>query len=255
MNISAKRALVTGGSSGIGFEMACAIWVATMALASAAAWSAENDGAAGASRAPVVVELFQSQGCSDCPPAQEDLNRLADSPNILALSYGVTYWDYLGWKDSFASPQFTQRQVDYSARNHGIGVATPQYWINGRQTVLGANTLRVSQLIDQADLSGGPPLTVAGSNLTVGAGNAPRGGADVWLVRYDPRTIQVAIRAGENGGRTIPHRDVVRQLIRIGRWNGTPQTIVLPGDAADGLKSAVLIQAGAGGPILAATKF
>ena len=253
MNISAKRALVTGKSSGIG--RACAIWVATMALASTGAWSAENDGAAGASRAPVVVELFQSQGCSDCPPAQEDLNRLADSPNILALSYGVTYWDYLGWKDSFASPQFTQRQVDYSARNHGIGVATPQYWINGRQTVLGANTLRVSQLIDQADLSGGPSLSVAGSNLTVGAGDAPRGGADVWLVRYDPRTIQVAIRAGENGGRTIPHRDVVRQLIRIGRWSGTPQTIVLPGDAADGLKSAVLVQAGAGGPILAATKF
>ena len=255
MNISAKRALATGESSGIGFEMACAIWVATMALASAAAWSAENDGAARVSRAPVVVELFQSQGCSDCPPAQEDLNRLADSPNILALSYGVTYWDHLGWKDSFASPQFTQRQVDYSARNHGIGVATPQYWINGRQTVLGANTLRVSQLIDQADLSGGPPLSVAGSNLTVGAGDAPRGGADVWLIRYDPRTIQVAIRAGENGGRTIPHRDVVRQLIRIGRWSGTPQTIVLPGDAADGLKSAVLVQAGAGGPILAATKF
>ena len=231
-----------------------AIWVATLTFASVAVWSADNDRVAGASPTPVVVELFQSQGCSDCPPAQEDLNRLADSPNILALSYGVTYWDYLGWKDSFASPQFTQRQEDYSARNHGIGVATPQYWINGRQTVLGANPLRVSQLIGQASLSAGPPLSVAGSNLTVGAGNAPPGGADVWLVRYDPRIIQVAIRAGENGGRTIPHRDVVRQLIRIGSWSGTPQTIVLPGDATDGLKSAVLVQAGAGGPILAATK-
>jgi hypothetical protein len=231
-----------------------AIWVVTVALASAAAWSAENNGVASPSRTPVVVELFQSQGCSDCPPAQEDLNRLADRPNILALSYGVTYWDYLGWKDSFASPQFTQRQRDYSARNHGIGVATPQYWINGRQTVLGADSLRVSQLIDQASLSGGPPLSVAGSNVTVGAGIAPPGGADIWLVRYDPRTIQVAIRAGENGGRTVPHRDVVRQLIRIGRWSVIPQTIVLPGDAADGLKSALLVQAGAGGPILAATK-
>jgi hypothetical protein len=232
-----------------------AIWLATGALASAAAWSAGNDGVAGSSRTPVVVELFQSQGCSDCPPAQENLNGLADRPDVLALSYGVTYWDYLGWKDSFASRQFTQRQLDYSARNHGIGVATPQYWINGRQTVLGANPLRVSQLIDQADSSAGPPLSVAGSNLSVGAGVAPPDGADVWLVRYDPRTIQVAIRAGENGGRTLPHREIVRQLIRIGRWSGMPQTIVLPGDATDGLKSAVLVQAGAGGPILAATKF
>lgn len=232
-----------------------AVWVATLAFASAAAWSAENDVAAGALQTPVVVELFQSQGCSDCPPAQEDLNRLADRPNILALSYGVTYWDYLGWKDSFASPQFTRRQEDYSARNHGIGVATPQYWINGRQTVLGANPLRVSQLIDQASLAGGPPLSVTNSNLTIGAGIAPPGGADVWLVRYDPRIIQVAIRAGENGGRTIPHRDVVRQLIRIGQWSGMPQTIALPADATDGLKNAVLVQAGAGGPILAATKF
>jgi hypothetical protein len=233
-----------------------AIWVATavLACASAVAGSADNDGVANPSRTPVVVELFQSQGCSDCPPAQEDLNRLADRPDVLALSYGVTYWDYLGWKDSFASPQFTQRQEDYSARNHGIGVATPQYWINGRETVLGANPWRVSRLIGQASLSGGPPLSVAGSNLTVGAGVAPSGGADVWLVRYDPRTIQVGIRAGENGGRTIPHRDVVRQLIRIGRWSGTPQTIALPGDTAEGLKTAVLVQAGAGGPILAAVK-
>jgi hypothetical protein len=77
-----------------------------------------------------------------------------------------------------------------------------------------------------------------------------------WIWASDERArIQVAIRAGENGGRTIPHRDVVRQLIRIGRWSGMPQTIVLPGDATDGLKSAVLVQAGAGGPILAATKF
>jgi hypothetical protein len=232
-----------------------AIWVLTAAFASAATWSGENTGVASPARTPVVVELFQSQGCSDCPPAQEHLNQLADRPEILALSYGVTYWDYLGWKDSFASPQYTRRQEDYSARNHGIGVATPQYWINGRQTVLGANPWRVSQLIDQAGSSEGPPLSVANSNLTIGAGVAPPGGADVWLVRYDPRTIQVAIRAGENGGRTIPHRDVVRQLTRIGRWSGTPQTIVLPGDATDGLKSAVLLQAGAGGPILSATKF
>lgn len=205
-------------------------------------------------RSPVVIELFQSQGCSDCPPAQLHLNTLADRPDVLALSFGVTYWDYLGWKDSFASPQFTQRQRDYSDRNNGIGVATPQYWINGRQTVLGANTARVAQLIAQGGPTGGPAITVNGTALALGAGNAPSGGADVLLVRYDPRTVQVAIRAGENGGRTIPHRNIVRQLTRIGRWNGQAQTIALPGSKADGLKTAVLVQAGAGGPLLAAAK-
>jgi hypothetical protein len=219
-----------------------------------AAWAGETGEPAGSTQAPVVVELFQSQGCSDCPPAQENLNGLADRPDVLALSYGVTYWDYLGWKDSFASPQFTERQREYSAHNHDAGVATPQYWINGRQTVLGANPRRVSQLIDQGAPSGGPSLTVVDSNLSIGSGVAPQGGADIWLVRYDPRTIQVAIRAGENGGRTIPHRDMVRQFVRIGRWSGQAQQIALPAAGIEGLKSAVLVQAGPGGPILAAAK-
>ncbi|OQW70924.1 MAG: hypothetical protein BVN33_16980 [Proteobacteria bacterium ST_bin13] len=232
----------------LAYAATAALAIGTMALA------AQPTAPAQPPRGPVVVELFQSQGCSDCPPAQINLNGLADRPDVLALSFGVTYWDYLGWKDSFASPQFTQRQRDYSDRNNGIGVATPQYWINGRQTVLGANPSRVAQLIGQGGPSGGPAVTVNGSSLSLSAGTAPSGGADVLLVRYDPRTVQVAIRAGENGGRTIPHRDIVRQLIRIGRWNGRAQTISLPGNNASGLKSAILVQAKAGGPILAAAK-
>lgn len=219
------------------------------ALATAAAFSQ-----APAGHAPVVVELFQSQGCSDCPPAQENLNKLAERPDVLALSYGVTYWDYLGWKDSFASPQFTQRQRDYSARNGGAGVATPQYWINGQSTVLGANPGRVAQLISGGGPEHGPSLTVQGNRLTLSAATAPNGGADVWLVRYDPRTVQVAVRAGENGGRTIPHRDVVRQLVRIGHWEGRSEVLALPASAADGLRSAILVQAGRGGPIVGAAK-
>jgi hypothetical protein len=232
--------------------------VATLAGALAAAvWAAgpgEPHPAGNGNNRLAVVELFQSQGCSDCPPAQENLNQLADRPNVLALSYGVTYWDYLGWKDSFASPQFTQRQRDYSDRNNGAGVATPQYWINGRETVLGANPARVAQLIGQGGPANGPDLSLSGASLRVGAGAAPSSGADIWLVRYDPRTIPVAIRAGENGGRTIPHRDIVRQLVRIGRWTGKPTTVMLPSPATQGLKSAVLVQAGPGGPILSAAK-
>ncbi|USI73491.1 DUF1223 domain-containing protein [Sphingomonas morindae] len=202
---------------------------------------------------PVVVELFQSQGCSDCPPAQENLNRLADRPDVLALSFGVSYWDYLGWKDSFASPQFTQRQRDYSAANNGAGVATPQYWINGRQTVLGANPARVAQLIAQGGPRG-PSILLADDRVQIGQGAAPKGGADILLVRYDPRTIAVPIRAGENGGRTVAHRDIVRELVRIGRWNGGPQAVRLPASRVPGLRTAILVQAGKGGPIIAAAK-
>lgn len=236
-----------------------AMWITLGLACGPALWAAQSGGVIQSTQVPVVVELFQSQGCSDCPPAQENLNRLADRSDVLALSYGVTYWDSLGWKDSFASPQFTERQLEYSARNHQANVATPQYWItqywiNGRQTVLGANPVRVSELIDRGAPSGGPALTIANSNLSIGAGVAPPGGADIWLVRYDPRTIEVAIGAGENGGRTVPHRDIVRELVRLGGWSGTPKSIALPAPSLEGLKSAILVQAGPGGAILAAAK-
>jgi hypothetical protein len=225
--------------------------VATLLVLAGPAWAGDTPPPSAGS--PVVVELFQSQGCSDCPPAQMNLNGLSDRSDVLALSYGVTYWDYLGWKDSFASPQFTQRQRDYSARNHGLGVATPQYWINGRETVLGANPARVAQLIAQGGPVGGPPVSIAGSTLNIGPGRAPPGGADIWLVYFDPHTIPVAIRAGENGGRTVPHRDIVRDLKLLGKWSGEQRSITLP-SVPEGLKGAVLIQVQSGGPILAAVK-
>lgn len=231
-------------------------WRDGIARASAAAAIMTFVGAAPAmaQNSPVVVELYQSQGCSDCPPAQDNLNRLADRPDVLALSFAVTYWDYLGWKDSFASQQFTQRQRDYATRSGTGEVATPQYWINGRATILGANPARVAQVMAQEHLTGGPPLSLSGNKIAIGSGGAPHGGADVWLVRYDPRTIQVAVRAGENGGRTLPHRDVVREMTKVGRWTGAPLSIaIVPGkDAA--WKTAVLLQPGDGGPILAAAK-
>lgn len=202
----------------------------------------------------VVVELFQSQGCSSCPPAQDNLNALAERPDVLALSFAVTYWDYLGWKDRFASPQFTARQWDYAHHNGYGQVATPQAWINGRTTVNGGNRPQLDAAIAAARGATGPSLALSGNQLTVAAGQAPTGGADIWLVRYDPRTVQVAIRAGENGGRTLPHRDIVRELVRIGRWNGGPLTVAVPSSQASGLKSAVLVQGASGGPIVAALR-
>ena len=144
---------------------------------------------------PVVVELFQSQGCSSCPPANVNLLALADRPDVLALSFGVTYWDQLGWKDTFASAQNTQRQYDYARGLHRSNVATPQMVINGHTDIVGVDAREVDRSIKSAGLpEGAPELKLTGGTLNISAGRAPKSGADVWLVRYDPRTVQVAIK-------------------------------------------------------------
>ncbi len=200
---------------------------------------------------PVVVELFTSQGCSSCPPAQDVLNKLADRPDVLALSFGVVYWDYLGWKDTFGSQAFTQRQYDYAKGLHHAGVFTPQMVIDGLKDTTGQSAGQVEPLIAAAKAhAGGPAVKMDSGHVTVAAGTPVTGG-EVWLVRYDPRTVQVPIQRGENSGRTLPHRNVVRQLVKLGPWTGHAVDYALPkGDA--GLKTAVLVQAGTGGPIVGA---
>jgi hypothetical protein len=202
---------------------------------------------------PVVVELFQSQGCSSCPPANANVMAIADRPDVLALSFGVTYWDSLGWKDTFASPRFTARQWDYA---HGLGhanVFTPQVVVNGRRDGVGVDRNELRTLIAAGDRGdGGPALTVHGGTLVVSS--APRRVADVWLVRYDPRIVQVPIGRGENNGRTLPHKNVVRELTRLGRWTGAAETLALPPHGDPSLRTAILVQSPGGGPILAAAR-
>ncbi len=202
---------------------------------------------------PVLVELYQSQGCSSCPPAEANLNAIADRPDVVALSFGVTYWDQLGWKDTFATPQFTERQWDYARFNRLGGVATPQVWVNGRSTIVGNDGAELDRTIADA-LVEGPVLTIRGDRVAVAAGRGPAGGADLWVARYDPRTIEVPIRAGENGGRTLPHKDIVRELVRIGHWSGEAQSFPLPPAGSPGLSIAAFLQAGRGGPVLSAAK-
>lgn len=203
---------------------------------------------------PVVVELFQSQGCSSCPPANANINALADRPDVLALSFAVTYWDQLGWKDTFASPRWTARQWEY-ARYAGRGqVATPQVIINGGPTIVGSNRQQLDATIARAGPPrGGPDLTASGTTLRVGAGPATVA-STIWLVRYDPRSRAVPIRAGENGGRTLPHRDIVRELVKLGSWTGQAATLALPAASEPDLARAILVQRDAGGPIIAALK-
>jgi hypothetical protein len=201
--------------------------------------------------APTVVELFQSQGCSSCPPAIANVNSLADRPDLLALSFSVTYWDRLGWKDTFARPEFTSRQYAYG-RVFGDGPYTPEVVINGRTDLVGANRNQLLAAIGKAVPLQGPAITVSGRQVTVAAATAAA--ADVWLVRYDPRVLNVDIGAGENSGLLLPHRNIVRALVRLGAWSGPAQSYAIPTGGDPVWRTAILVQARNSGPILSAAK-
>ncbi|MBW8880997.1 MAG: DUF1223 domain-containing protein [Asticcacaulis sp.] len=203
---------------------------------------------------PAVVELFQSQGCSSCPPANAVLNSVADRGDLVTLSFSVTYWDYLGWKDSFARPEYTQRQRDYATGLHRANVATPQMVINGRGAVTGTTKAQLDAALKQFARSGPEPeIRLDDQAVTVAA--QPGGHATVWLARYQPGELDVPVSAGENTGRTLPHRHIVKQLVALGDWRGSGGRYALPAPPEAGLKTAILLQDGAGGPIVAARVF
>ena len=224
-------------------------------LAAAVTAAAISPALAQPARSPVVVELFQSQGCSSCPPANAFANALSQrDPNVLVLSFAVTYWDQLGWKDRFATPAYTDRQWDYAKARNLRDVATPELVVNGRRSVRGTDREAFArELADGARDASGPSVSLAGNAVTV-SGGASAKAADVWLVRYDPREIAVPIRAGENSGRTLPHRNIVKQLVRLGAYTGTSAHFTLPPAPEAGLATAALVQVAHGGPILGAAK-
>jgi hypothetical protein len=200
-----------------------------------------------------VVELFTSQGCSSCPPANAAVIAIATRPDILALSFGVTYWDDLGWKDTFAQKKFTDRQWDYAKGLRHDNVATPQVMVNGRLDTVGQSVGEIDMALRRAPLgAGGPTLSLTAASVAI-AGPAPKRAADVWLVRYDPNVVQVPVKRGENTGKTLPHKNVVKELTRLGDWTGGAKSFAVPASPA-GMKTAILVQSGPGGPILAAAK-
>ncbi len=202
---------------------------------------------------PTVVELFQSQGCSSCPPAIANVNGIADRPEVLALTFAVTYWDQLGWKDTFAKPEFTDRERDYASAGTSA-FATPQTVINGRTTVNGGNRAELVAAIRAANRGlGGPQISATADRAVIGAAPTSRP-AIVWLVRYDARDLKVPIGAGENSGRTLSHRNVVRSLASIGTWQGKSIALAIPTIRDPNLRGAILVQSGRGGPIIAAAR-
>lgn len=199
-----------------------------------------------------VVELFTSQGCSSCPPANANLVRLARRPEVLALSFGVTYWDQLGWPDTFAQPAFTARQRDYQRGLGNNNVWTPQMVIDGSADVVGGRMAEIEGRIAAHRALPGPVIRFSDRGVGLAGGRAPNQPADVWLVRYERRAIDVPVARGENRGRTLPHANVVRELARLGQWRGETVGFALPPARTDGLATAVLVQGQHGGVILRA---
>ncbi|MEE8501715.1 MAG: DUF1223 domain-containing protein [Kiloniellales bacterium] len=207
---------------------------------------------------PVVVELFTSQGCNTCPPAESFLRELAGEDGIIALELHIDYWDYIGWKDPFASPEMTARQRGYAQELRLPYVYTPQMVIDGRFDVVGSHRNSARGIIRQA-AERGKPIDVHlsdenGGTIIIPAGHSPDGGATVWLAIYDDQHETEVLR-GENAGQNLLNRNVVRELESLGTWTG--ERMEIPVDlaraAARGRAGCVvLLQQGRTGPILGA---
>lgn len=224
------------------------------ALAALGGLSMASSALAADANNPTVVELYQSQGCSSCPPANAVLNAIADRPDVLALSFAVTYWDRLGWKDIFAQPAYTARQWEYSKAGGRSNVSTPQMIVNGRGVLVGSNKAQAEAFIKRYERdASGPAIAAANGRVQIAASRAAQP-ANVWLVRYDPRTHNVPIRAGENGGRTLPHKNVVRSMQLLGKWSGQATSFAVPAATNSVYRTAVLVQDGPGGAIVAARR-
>ena len=214
---------------------------------------------------PTVVELFTSQGCYSCPPAERFLGELADRDGILALEFHVDYWDNLvygaagKWKDPFSDPTYTARQRNYNVQiRKRAGVYTPQMIVDGEFEVVGSREGAVESVIEDAQSRGGKRVKVAakpiGGGLKVSLKDGPERSGGVWLVSFLRRQATRVLR-GENQGKHLVSHNIVTDMRRIGDWDGKDRTIDVGSVRNDGNTGcAVLVQAGDAGPILGAAQ-
>jgi len=206
-----------------------------------------------------VVELFTSQGCSSCPPADKILGELANDPSIIAITWPIDYWDYLGWKDTMADPRFSKRQRAYSQARGDREVYTPQAVVNGSAHIVGGDRAAIERAIaDTAHKSNVMNLPVSASvsggqiGITVSVAMAaltrslvaPHG--EVWICPI-VRSASVSVTRGENSGQRVEYHNVVRNLVKVGEWNGgaASWSVPLASVATQGADSAVIfVQSG-----------
>ena len=177
-----------------------------------------------------VLELFTSQGCSSCPPADKVIGEFSHDPSVIALSLPVDYWDYLGWKDTLALAGHTSRQRAYAKSRGDREVYTPQVVVNGMAHAPGGDKAAIEAAIQKTRQKAAPlsipvKLSLAGETVTVtiAASKDEQGQADVWLCPVS-KSVSVAIGRGENHGHTVAYSNVVRRWVKLGEWNGKSET-------------------------------
>lgn len=208
---------------------------------------------------PTVVELFTSQGCSRCPPADAYLAELAARPDIIALSFHVDYWNYIGWRDPFSRAEFSARQRDYERHLNRRYVYTPQLVVDGRGETVGSKRQRVEKLIAAARRTAKLDIQVThdradSARIRIPAAAHRGRPAIVWVALYDSRHT-TEIKSGENRGRKLVNTNVVRRLERVGTWNGRAAEFTVDlarMGAKDRDGCAILVQRAGPGPILGA---
>ena len=212
----------------------------------------------------VVVELFTSQGCSSCPPADALMHKLAKRGDVIGLALHVDYWDYIGWKDEYGDPSYTRRQKGYAHRGGRKMVYTPQMIINGQEDVVGARAMELVDLIDQHKAA--PPIVSvqadrSGNSITIqiqrvadgaGADGVAKGPFDIHLVRFTPLK-QAHITRGELAGRDIEYANTVDGWRVLGQWDGQG-SLTLQADIDGDRPAVVLVQQVGYGAILAAAR-
>ena len=214
-------------------------------------------GAGRAQPAPVVVELFTSQGCTSCPPADALLTELAAKPGVIALALHVDYWDYLGWPDSFASPAFSARQKAYALAFGKRSIFTPQVVVQGREPMIGHDAERIHARIDAHAREDAPvDLTLEMADDILSIALAPRRGpvgpVEVVLVRFTPAS-EVSIEAGGNAGQEIRYTNVVYGGATVASWDGRePVAFQVEIDGLGEADGAVIVQRGHVGPVMSA---
>jgi hypothetical protein len=220
-----------------------------------------QQGPAAAVKAPAVIELYTSQGCSACPPADALLGRYAARKDVVALTLPVDYWDYLGWRDTLATPAFSRRQRAYAkARGDGM-VYTPQAVVNGVAHVNGSSAAEIDLALERTAGQLSPrriPLAAWIDNgaLRIQTGEAPAAGLEgtIWVATVE-KQIAIPVKHGENRGKTLTYHNVVRQLTPVGMWSAKGGAVQLERSAVlthAEQRCAVLLQQGTGGPIVAA---
>jgi hypothetical protein len=172
-----------------------------------------------AARGPVLVELFTSQGCNSCPPADAYLGELTKRGDVLALAFHVDYWDRLGWKDPFSARAWTDRQRAYAATLGASNIYTPQMVVSGSDHAVGSDRRAVEALIARAPVAAGPELQIARSDAGLSLKVEGVGEGEIWLVGFDP-VHETKVARGENAGKTLREFNVVRGMVRAADWTG-----------------------------------